>query len=343
MIREAIRKAVDGQDLAAAEAAAVFDEIMGGEATPAQIASLITALRIKGETPTEIAAGARSMRAHASRVPTSRSDLIDTCGTGGDGAGTLNISSMAALVAAGAGAAVAKHGNRSVSSQCGSADLFRELGVAIDLDPQAMGRCLDTAGIAFLFAPRLHPAMRHAIGPRREIGIRTVFNILGPLTNPAGATRSLLGVYSSDLLALVAGALSELGAEHAMVVHGHDGLDEITLSGATIVAEVRPGAETRRYELQPGDFGLDPVPTRDILGGAPAENAQRAVEILEGRPDPARHVVVANAAAALLVAGRAPDLRGGVALAQEAIDNGAALRTLQTLREVSARSAAADA
>ena len=342
MIREAIRKTVDRLDLTDPEAAAVFDEIMGGDATPAQIAAFITALRIKGETPAEIAAGARSMRAHATRVPTRRTDVIDTCGTGGDGAGTVNISSMAALVAAGAGAAVAKHGNRSVSSRCGSADLFRELGVVIDLDADAMGHCLDEAGIAFLFAPRLHPAMRHAIGPRREIGIRTIFNILGPLTNPAGASRCLLGVYSADLLELVAKALRELGADHALVVHGADGLDEISLSGPTRVAEVR--SNTRQiefYEIQPRDFGMSPVPTDAILGGEPAANAQCTLEVLGGAQGPVRNVVVANAAAALVVAGRAPDLRAGVPLAQQAIDDGAALAALDALRRVSAESAPA--
>ncbi len=336
MIQEAIRKVVDGKDLGAEEADAVFGEIMDGEASPAQIAGLITALRMKGETPAEIAAGARAMRARVTPVRTRRSPVIDTCGTGGDAAGTINISSLAALVAAGAGAAVAKHGNRSVSSRCGSADLYQELGVNIDIGADTMGRCLDEARIAFLFAPKLHPAMKHAIGPRRELGIRTIFNILGPLTNPAGATRCLLGVYSEDLVPLIAGALAELGAEHALVVHGADGLDEISLTGPTLAAEVRAGEGVRRRDLSPEDFGLSPCSAEELRGGDPSYNARRARAILAGEESGgARDTVAANAAAALYVAGAASDLTEGMQRAIEAIDSGAAAECLETLRRVS--------
>jgi anthranilate phosphoribosyltransferase len=332
MIREAIRKVVEGFDLSADEAKAAMDVIMAGEATDAQIAALITALRMKGETPDEIAGFARTMREKCVRVRTTREPLIDTCGTGGDRLDTFNISTAAAFVAAGAGVGVAKHGNRSVTSQCGSADVLQTLGIDIELPAEWVGRCIDQVGIGFLFAPLLHPSMKYAIGPRRQIGIRTVFNILGPLTNPAGARRQVVGVYDAALTEPLALALAALGCERALVVHGLDGLDELSTLGETQVSELRDGA-VRTYVLRPEDVGLQRVSPEAIEGGEPAECARRLLDVLEGEPGPARDVVLLNAAGAVYVAGLAESIREGLDRARESIDGGDALHALHALRD----------
>ncbi|MFO1530695.1 MAG: anthranilate phosphoribosyltransferase [Kiritimatiellia bacterium] len=311
MIREAIARLVERQPLTRAEARDTLREIMRGEATPAQIAGFLTALRMAGETADIIAGAAEAMREAVTPVVTRRPHLVDTCGTGGDGAHTFNISTTAAFVAAGAGAAVAKHGNRGVSSKSGSADVLAALGVKTDCDPAVMTRCLDDIGVAFLFAPVLHPAMKHAIGPRREIGIRTLFNILGPLTNPAGARRGVLGVYNDTLLRLVADASHALGAERLFVVHGSDGLDEITTTGPSTVAEVTP-AGVNVGILDPRDLGLSTASPAD-RGREPSENAAITRAILSGEKGPRRDIVLVNAATAIAAAGLAADLREGLA------------------------------
>ncbi len=330
MIRESIARLAEGKTIGRDEARATMLEIMSGEATPAQVAAYITALRIRGETPEVIAGSAEAMRQKFTPVAAPEGIVADTCGTGGDGAHTFNISTTAAFVAAAAGVVVAKHGNRSVSSQCGSADVLGELGVKIDIPPEAMAVCLRQAGIAFLFAPLLHPAMKHAIGPRREIGIRTVFNILGPLSNPAGARYGLLGVYSREMAATIARAALELGARRLFVVHGHDGLDEITTVAATFVAEIRDGA-IQTYEIQPRDLGLPAATAADLKGGAPAENARLVRQVLSGEKGPRRDIVLLNAAAVITAAEKAADLRAGLAVAAQAVDSGAALRKLDEL------------
>ena len=334
MIVETIRRLVEGRDLSGEECAAAMDEIMAGKATPAQVAAWITALRVKGETVEEIAACARVMRSRAVQVQAPSGDVIDTCGTGGDGARTFNISTTAALVVAGAGVAVAKHGNRSVSSACGSADLLAALGVRIDAPLVVVERCLREAGIGFLFAPLLHGAMKHAVGPRREIGIRTVFNILGPLTNPAGARRQLLGVYEGGLTEPLCRVLDDLGSIRALVVHGHDGLDELTLTGPTRVSELDRG-RIRTYDVDPTDLGLARCTAEELRGGDAQENARITLEILKGAVGPRRDVTLLNAAAALYVAGKVGTLEQGLVLAAESVDSGAALAKLESLRSLS--------
>lgn len=332
MLKKILNKLVAGVDLTTEEAEAAMGEIMSGEATAAQIASFITALRMKGETVEEISACAKVMRAKATRVPVQAAGVIDTCGTGGDGSQTFNISTATALVAAGAGVPVAKHGNRSVSSKCGSADVLKELGVNLEISPEKMGACIDEVGIGFLFAPLLHPAMKYAIGPRRELGLRTVFNILGPLTNPAGAKRQLLGVYAQELTEPMAKVLGKLGSERALVVHGGDGLDELTLTRSSQVSEFFEG-EVKTYELKPEDFGLLQAFPDDLRGGDPKENAILIKEILQGKTGAKRDVVLMNAAAALIVGGKTSDWQDGVQLAAAAIDSGAATKTLERLVE----------
>jgi len=334
MIQEVIQKLIAGQDLDRDEARAVMDQIMSGGATDAQIGAFLIALRIKGETIDEIAGCAQSMREKATPVVTSRSDLIDTCGTGGDGSGTFNISTTVAFVACGAGLAVAKHGNRSISSQCGSADVLGELGVNIEAPPEQVGECIDEVGIGFLFAIALHGAMKHAIGPRKELATRTVFNALGPLTNPAGAKRQLIGVYDGSLTDRIAGVLNELGSERAFVVHGSDGLDEITLTGPTRVSELNDGQIITR-EISPGDFGLEMVAAEALAGGDAAHNAQILREVLDGKQGPQREVVLLNAAAAIAAGGLAEDMAAGIAIARESIDSGQARQALDRLVEVS--------
>ncbi len=343
MIKEAISSVIDGKDLDEQAAERVMSTIMDGEATPAQIACFITALRLKGEHVSEITGCARAMRSRvkkvkAPEVKAPEAGVVDTCGTGGDGSNTFNISTVAALVAAGMGLVVAKHGNRSVSSRCGSADLLRELGVNIEAAVECVERCLAEAGIGFLYAPLLHPAMKYAIGPRREIGIRTVFNILGPLTNPAGAKMQLLGVYDGALAGVLAEVLGRLGSTRAMVVHGEDGLDEITLTGPTLVAELKAGAVST-YSIAPADLGLECVDAGDLKGGDEKENARIARSVLSGEPGPARDTVLANAAAVAVVGGKAADLRQGVAAARESIDSGAAREKLERLVELTTAAA----
>jgi anthranilate phosphoribosyltransferase len=335
MIREAIEKVVAGFDLTRDEAATVMEEIMTGQATPAQFGALMTALRLKGETVQEIAGFASVMRRMATAV-SPRRPVVDTCGTGGDGHGTFNISTTAAFVAAGAGAIVAKHGNRSMTSKCGSADVLEALGVNISLTPAQVEACLDEAGIGFMFAQVFHPAMKYAAGPRREIGIRTVFNILGPLTNPAGAHAQVLGVAAPVLVERMAEALALLGSHHALVVHGEDGIDEISICAPTRVSEVRDG-EIRSYTITPEDFGFSRASLDDVRGGDAATNASITRSILSGADGPRRKVVLLNAAAALVASDLADDLAEGVERAAEAIDSGAAAERLERMAAVSRR------
>lgn len=332
MIRDAIRKVVEGEHLTQVEAAAAMTEIMDGEATPAQISCLITALRMKGETVDEITGFARVMREKSLKVVTSRVPLVDTCGTGGDRLNTFNISTTAAFVVAGAGVAVAKHGNRAASSKCGSADVLETLGVKLALSAEMVGKCIDECGIGFLFAPSLHPAMKHAVGPRKEIGIRTVFNILGPMTNPAGAKYQVIGVFAQHLCKLMAGTLANLGSERAMVVHGMDGLDEISTIGETVLSESRAGI-VENSTLTPTDFGCSVAQASELSGGeSPEENAAALQAVLSGETGPRRDIVLANAAAALVVTGRAHGLTEGIAVGAESIDSGSAANALRQLR-----------
>lgn len=334
MIREAIAKLVEKRNLTSEETETVMQEIMIGEATPSQISSFITALRMKGETVEEIAGCAKVMRDHSTRIITKQKLLVDTCGTGGDGVGTFNISTAVAFVIAGAGVAVAKHGNRSVSSRCGSADVLEALGVNIELKPEEITRCLDEIGIGFLFAPRLHPAMKYAGLPRREIGIRTVFNILGPLTNPASASTQLLGVYSNELTETMAHVLSRLGTRSALVVHGADGLDELSVTGLNRVTQLRNGKITT-YNLDPQKYGLPLAKLVQLKGGLPGENADIIRNLFQGGEGAKRDVLLLNAAAGLLAAEKVADLKEGIGLAAESINTGAALNKLERLVNLS--------
>ncbi|HEV7920329.1 MAG TPA: anthranilate phosphoribosyltransferase [Thermoanaerobaculia bacterium] len=338
MIAEAIRRVVERQDLGREEMHAVFSEMMDGGASDVQKAALLVALRMKGETAEEITGAALAMRERVTPLDVDRNGLVDTCGTGGDGRGTFNVSTLAALVAAGAGAIVAKHGNRAVSSACGSADLLSALGVDIELDARQMSSVLRRVGIAFLFAPRLHPAMKAVVGVRRELGIRTIFNVLGPLTNPAFARRQVIGVYSDHLVEVIGRVLLALEAEHALVVHSRDGLDEISVSAPTRICEVRDGG-MRVFQLEPGQLGLPTHSIEDVAGGDAAMNARIAREVLGGGDGAARDIVIANAGAALYVAGAAPTLLDGAALARHALASGAAKAKLDELVSAS-RSAA---
>ena len=339
MVRQAIIDIVDGAVLDTERAERVMGAVMDGEATDAQIAALLTALRLRGETVAEVVGFARAMRGHAVPVRTVRSPVIDTCGTGGGGAATINVSTGAALVAAGAGLAVAKHGNRAVTSRCGSADVLAALGVQVDLDAAQAGACLDEAGISFLFAPKLHPAMRYAVGPRREIGVRTVFNILGPLTNPAGARRQVIGAPSVALADLMAEALAHLGAERVWVVHGLVGVDELAISGPTYVCDVADGNVTRR-EVRPADAGLPEHDIDAVLGDSAEANAADLLAILAGHSGAKRDFVLLNAAAALLVGGMAQDLADGARQAAASVDSGAAMAALEVWRAASVAVAA---
>ena len=334
MIQEAIRDLIAGVDLDRAKMRAVMEQIMSGQATDAQIGAFLVALRIKGETIDEIAGGAEVMREKATPIVTVRPDLIDTCGTGGDDSGTFNISTTVSFVACGAGLAVAKHGTRSISSQCGSSDVLTALGVNVEAAPEKVGECIDEVGIGFLFAIALHGAMKHAVGPRRELATRTVFNILGPLTNPAGAKRQLLGVFDGALTEALAGVLRELGSDQALVVHGSDGLDEITLTGPTQVSELRDGQVSTR-QIHPGDFGLQTVSAEALKGGDADHNARILRGVLDGEEGPQRDVVLLNAAAAMVVGGRAEDITAGLEVARESIDSGKARHALDRLVEVS--------
>jgi anthranilate phosphoribosyltransferase len=329
---DALRRLLAREDLTREETDALFGQLMDGALDAAQKAALLVALAMKGETAAEIAGAASAMRRRVVPIPHARALAVDTCGTGGDGRGTFNISTAAALVAAAGGAAIAKHGNRSVSSRSGSADVLAALGVPIEVEPEVAGRALDEIGIAFLFAPRLHPAMREVMPVRRALGVRTVFNLLGPLTNPAGAQAQVLGVYGRDKVELLARVLLELGARHALVVHGGDGLDEITTTGPTHVAEVRDG-ELRSFTIEPEDVGLARVPLAALAGGTPEDNARVMEALLSGGGERALVEVVAlNAGAALWVGGRAASLRDGVELALALLAEGAGARKLAELR-----------
>ncbi|MGO9117677.1 MAG: bifunctional anthranilate synthase component II/anthranilate phosphoribosyltransferase [Desulfomonilaceae bacterium] len=323
MLKEAIKKATRKEDLTREEMEMAMEEVMAGDATPAQIGSLLTALKMKGETVAEITGAATVMRRNAVRVPVENNGtpLLDTCGTGGDGLGTFNISTTVAFIIAAAGVRVAKHGNRSVSSSCGSADVLRELGADLDQSPEIVGRCIDETGFGFLFAPKLHLAMKHAAAPRQEMGIRTVFNLLGPLTNPAGASCQLLGVYDVTLTEVIAHALSDLGTRSAMVVHGMDGLDEISLSGPTRISRLS-GDKVTTSLFDPEELGFHYCDVDQVRGGSPKENVRHLVDILEGKLGPRRDIALLNAAAALVVAEAAEDMREGLNKATEAVDSG---------------------
>jgi anthranilate phosphoribosyltransferase len=330
MIKDAIAKLVDRQNLTEAEAEAVMHEIMDGKDSPAQIAAYLTALRMKGETVEEITGSARAMREKATRIRVNDPMVVDTCGTGGDGAATFNVSTTVAFVVAGAGITVAKHGNRAVSSRSGSADVLKCLGVRVDLPPERVEECVNDIGIGFLFAPLFHGAMKHAMGPRQEIGVRTIFNLLGPLTNPAGASIQVLGVYDEALTETLAKVLVKLGSRHCYVVHGMDGLDEITVTDRTRVSEGKGGRITN-YFIEPRDFGFERARLKDLAGGDAEENARIIRDILGGREGPRQQLVLLNAAPALVACGKAATLLDGVKRAQEAIRSGAAMEKLESL------------
>ena len=339
-LREFIRLAVEGTDLTRAQSAAAIDAMLEGAAPHSQMAALLVALRMKGETPDEVAGAAEAMRRRAARVEVSLERLIDTCGTGGDGRQTFNISTAAAFVAAGAGARVAKHGNRAASSKCGSADVLQALGVEVELSPASVAACIDECGIGFLFAQRHHAAMRH-VGPvRKELGLRTLFNLLGPLANPAGARRQILGVPAAHFVPLLAHTLAELGCDRAFVVHGHGGVDEIATSGPTLIAEVR-GGSVREFEFSPGEAGLPLAPLEALRGGEAPENAEMLRGVLRGESGARRLAVVLNAGAAIAAAGICETIPEGARLAEKSIDSGAALDRLERLvRESQARKSA---
>ena len=340
-IQEAIARTIEGRNLTAVEAETTMEIIMSGEATDTQIAGLLVALRTKGETVDEIAGFARAMQKKSIYVVTEKKTLIDVCGTGGDARGTFNISTTVAFVAAGAGLAVAKHGNRSVSSRCGSADVLEALGVHLDLNADEVGRCIDEIGIGFLYAPNLHPAMKHAVGPRREMGIRTVFNVLGPLTNPARAQVQLLGVYDPSLTERMAEVLRSLDCRSAFVVHGGGGLDELSTLGSNRVSRLADG-RVESYDLDPTSFGLATAQLSDLEGGDATENAQILRDVLSGQTGPKRDIVLLNAAAILVAAERVEDLQEGLLLAAEIIDSGAAIERLDALVSMTRRLGGSD-
>lgn len=333
MIREAIRKVVEGGDLTRDEAVGAMTEIMEGEASASQVASFITALRMKGETVEEITGFVKVMREKAVKVRPKCVDLVDTCGTGGDKLDTFNISTTSTFVIVGAGVTVAKHGNRAASSSCGSADVLEALGVDLSLDADRVAICIDNAGMGFMFAPMMHPAMKHAVGPRKEIGIRTVFNILGPMTNPAGAKRQVIGVFSPDFTETMANVLNALGTQRAMVFHGLAGLDEMSTLGETRISELRDG-EVRTYMLHPSDVGLNTAKPEELAtrSGSVVDNVQALLSVLDGEQGARRDIVLLNAAAALIVAGKAADLREGIEVAAESIDSGAAMAALERFK-----------
>ncbi|HEY5610145.1 MAG TPA: anthranilate phosphoribosyltransferase [Thermoanaerobaculia bacterium] len=330
MIANAIKKLVERQSLSSEEMHLVFGEMMDGKASDVQKCAFLVALRVKGETADEIVGAAQAMRERVIRIDVDSDGLIDTCGTGGDGRGTFNVSTVAAFVAAGAGARVAKHGNRAVSSSCGSADVLAELGVNIDLDAPRVTAVLERTGISFLFAPKLHPATAAVVPIRRELGVRTIFNALGPLTNPAFARRQVMGVYSRHLVETLANVLHALGSVHAMVVHSDDDLDEISLSAPTRVAELKDG-KIRNYKLTPEDLGMEIYRLEEMKGGDAKTNARIALEVLDGVKGPRRDIVLANAGAALYVSGAVVTIRQGIDLAESSIDSGAARAKLDEL------------
>jgi anthranilate phosphoribosyltransferase len=331
MIQQALQQVLDGRDLTREETREVMGEIMAGEATPAQIGGFLVALRAKGETADEIAGCAEAMRAHVLAVRPRRDDLVDTAGTGGDGAHTINISTAAALVAAAAGAAVAKHGNRAVSSACGSADVLEALGFSLDQEPERIAQSIDELGFGFLFAPSHHPAMRHAAPVRKELATRTVFNVLGPLTNPAGARAQVVGVYSAELVRTIAEVLATLGARRAFVVHGAGGIDELSPVGPNLVAEVVDGQVHERTLDPEAELGLPRCDVAELRGGTPAQNAAAVREVFDGEEGGRRSAILLNAAGAIAAGGHAEDLREGLELARETVDSGAATARLEQL------------
>jgi len=345
MLREKLGKVVEKIDLDIEAMTEAFGAIMEGDASPVQVGAFLTALRLKGESEEEIAGAAMALRARCVRLPGDLladallKNAIDTCGTGGDGAGTVNVSTLAAITAAGAGAKVAKHGNRSVSSLCGSADLLTALGVRIDITPEASARCLKETGFAFLFAPLYHPAMKMVAPVRQEMGIRTLFNLIGPLCNPAGVRRQLMGVYSMELVPAIAGVLRRLGCDRAMVVASEDGLDEISVCAPTTVAHLYRDGTIKVESIEPGDLGIPVHSPESLAGGKPEENAEISMELLKGAQGPVRDAVAVNAGAALEVAGIASDLEEGLNMAASALDSGQALEILEKVRKISAEEA----
>lgn len=336
MIKEAISKLIERQDLPRNITKQAMEGIMRGQASNAQIAAFLLALRLKGESVDEITACAEVMREHVTKIKSKQKNLLDTCGTGADEAGTFNISTISALVAAGSGVIVAKHGNKSVSSKCGSADLLVELGVKIDIAPEKVEQCLEEVGFGFLYAPLLHPAMKYATPVRREIGIRTIFNILGPLTNPAGANFQLLGVYDKHLTEVLVKVLKNLGSKHVLVVYGEDGLDEVTTTGKTIVSELKDD-KIKTYKIKPSQFGVGGASIQDLKGGDVTFNARIAYDILKGRGDNRRGAVLLNAGCAIYAADCAASIKEGVIKAAESIDSGKALQKLEQLKEFTNR------
>ncbi|VGO19978.1 anthranilate phosphoribosyltransferase [Pontiella sulfatireligans] len=334
MIKEAIAKLISKEPLSRAEAAAAMTNIMAGNATEAQIGAFIAGLRLTGETPETIAGCAEVMRANATKIQCDDPNAVDIVGTGGDGAHTFNISTTAAFVIAGAGVTVAKHGSYGVSSKCGSANVLSELGVNIQYTPQRMEECLAELGIAFLFAPGLHPAMKHVIGPRRELGIWSIFNILGPLCNPAGVKNGIMGVFKPELVPIVSDACAQLDMNYQFIVHGNDGLDEFTTTTTTMVTEIRRG-KVESYEVQPAGLGLPMANASDLIGGEPSENAELTYALLRGEKGPKRDIVLLNAAFAIMAGGKADNPKDGIALAAESIDSGAALKKLESLAKMS--------
>jgi anthranilate phosphoribosyltransferase len=337
VLSELLRKVTRHVDLTAHEASAAMELVMTGQTTPAQLAAFLIGLSMKGERPEEIVGLAQTMRAHALKLSRRYPESFDTCGTGGDGAGTINVSSAAALVMAGCGVVVAKHGNRSASSRCGSADLLESLGVTLAVTPAVVERSLTEVGLAFLFAPAFHPAMKHAAPTRRELGLRTAFNLLGPLTNPAAPARQIVGVPRPELTELVARALLMLGSERAWVVHGADGLDEISTAGYTKISEARAGA-VRTFHVHPADFGIRKAPLSAVAGGDAAENAAIVRRLLDGEAGPVSDIVALNAGAGLFVAGRARSVKEGISQARAALETGKAKEVLQRLVAVTASS-----
>jgi anthranilate phosphoribosyltransferase len=336
-MKEFVEKCIAGENLTTEEASGALELIVTGQATESQIAGLLVALKAKGETIDEIVGFARTMRQHSVKVRVDDADAIDMCGTGGDGLGTVNISTIASFVAAGAGVTVAKHGNRSVSSQTGSADLLAALGVNVQVSPEKAEEAINRIGIGFLFAPTFHPAMKFAAKPRGELGFRTIFNILGPITNPAGVRKQVVGAYHTTVASNLAGALSKLDADCACVVHSSDGMDEVSLSGSTSVFEVNGDRSVRRYFVHPEDFGFMRSSLAALRGGDGRRNAEITLDVLNGKPSVVRDVVVANASLGVRVAGKAKNIREGTSLAMESIDSGKAMAKLQALIEQSNR------
>ena len=333
-LQAAIRTVVEKQSLTEAEMTAVMRTIMSGEATPAQIGGFLIGLRMKGETVEEIAAAAKVMRELATPVQVEASHLVDTCGTGGDASGTFNISTASTFVVAAAGGQVAKHGNRSFSSRSGSADVLEAAGVNLDLTPEQVAQCIEQVGVGFMFAPRHHGAMKHAIGPRREMGVRTIFNVLGPLTNPAAAPNQVLGVFSDDWVEALAYVLQRLGSEHVLVVHAEDGLDEISIGAATHIAELKDG-EVRDYFITPEEFGFSRASLDTLRVDSAEQSLERVRSVLANEPGPARDIVVMNAGAAIYAAGLAPDLGAGMKVAGDVIADGSAQAKMQALVDLS--------